>query len=1070
MTTEPTRSSSELAHLLSLLTRAGGQMGGTELTDALWLARHCGAPTDGSAGGTATPSTDRTSTTADRPLPSTRHNAGVVPPQQYEPDGRTFAVQPRHAQAEDDLPGTALLAPLPPMLARPLALQRALRPLRRRVPSPLNLEFDEAATAQQIARHGAQAENWRPVLRPRSERWLTLYLVHDSGPTMPVWRPLLKELHRAFEQSGAFRRVELLEATTDGRLRHLPGGRRAGPPPRDGRTVALVFSDCSGPQWYLGRGEAERWYRTLDRWARALPIAVVQPLPERLWRRTALPGIAGLLTADGAARPNPGLRFAPFDLYAENPAGLPVPVLEASARWFGNWARLVAGPRGMQVPGVTAALPTEFSAPPPPAATGSDPRTLEPEKLVLNFRSHASPQALDLAAHLAVGDPRLPVMRLIQAATTARPEPHHLAEVVLSGLLTTLPGTPPAAGRYKFRPGVREVLLRMLPRSEAARIGVVLHQYAGKRAGELPVLVVDSATDRLDTEPLAVVGEETVQRLDRAQKAVPDHLHMLVNGHYRLTERLLTNPTSTLWEAVDERTGQKFHLKLFNLPLPYGQPQETFLEEAKLLTSLRLPGVAQIENRGFHQGRPYLVTRRPEGEDVAHMTRRYGPLPWGTAISITVGVAETLAVLHHNGLTHLDVSPSTVLLRQDGSVVLADPGLGTHGTPSEKTGSRLPVPPPAQPTERQLDFHSLGKLLHLMATGTAPDAYLRNLHFALENGAEHLPPVPGLPAEYGALVGALLTFGRTNRSGNESELMARLRAMLARDTELDQVAHALLAADPHGTRMGRLLRESIDYVLDGPRTGRYDLATAAKTEKVYLPTRVEIDLGREFGFEAGRVMDFSIANAEVDLKFSSKNGDWVFPRETVGHLCLLVWADDDHSRWGAGLFRPEQRSLSPAANRDGKRRLSRVHQGQIHWLWDQAPLPENILLHMAPDDRDAVLRAISSTGRVVELLRRTQRRLINSTCVRTVARRQDAARQIRDARPLLREEGIVVLGRPQNRAAEALGLPVPSPSEWVAARVTPQQPHHGSRPAALLADRLFVLADPDDPVTAAPNL
>ncbi|WP_281259579.1 SAV_2336 N-terminal domain-related protein, partial [Streptomyces glaucescens] len=185
----------------------------------------------------------------------------------------------------------SLLAPAPPMLRHPLGLQRALRPLKRRTDAPLGRELDERATADRIARLGADPDGWLPVMRPARERWLSLRLVHDTGPTMPVWRPLVRELHTALTQSGVFRTVTLHRAAPDGTVHG-----HAAHAPADGRTVLLLLSDCMGPQWRKGPA-ADLWYATLRRWAHRMPVALVQPLPERLWRDTALPATPGRLSA-----------------------------------------------------------------------------------------------------------------------------------------------------------------------------------------------------------------------------------------------------------------------------------------------------------------------------------------------------------------------------------------------------------------------------------------------------------------------------------------------------------------------------------------------------------------------------------------------------------------------------------------------------------------------------------------------------------------------------------------------------------------------------------------------------
>ncbi|MBX9366968.1 SAV_2336 N-terminal domain-related protein, partial [Streptomyces sp. WAC04114] len=400
--------------------------------------------------------------------------------------------------------GSALLAPAPPMLPHPLALQRALRPLQRKVPSPHARLLDERATADRIARLGAHPAVWLPVLRPAPDRWLRLNLVHDTGPTMPVWRPLVSELHAALAQSGIFRAVTLHPATPDGRARQVPVL-------ADGRTATLVVSDCMGPQWRPGEA-GERWYRTLRNWAHRMPLAVVQPLPEHLWPTTALPAEPGLLTAPTTAAPTATLAFTPYDASPPPDGALPLPVLEPGAPWLAHWAALLADPGGARTPGAVAWLPP---APALPAEPAPDHTTASPEDLVLRFRATASPEAFRLAGHLALAVPSVPVMRLVQRTLDRDPRPQHLAEVILSGMLTAAPGP---SGSYAFRPGVRELLLRSLPRTARgrtreflARVGGLIDERAGLAAGQFRAETGDGHDEA--GAAFATVSEETVRRL-----------------------------------------------------------------------------------------------------------------------------------------------------------------------------------------------------------------------------------------------------------------------------------------------------------------------------------------------------------------------------------------------------------------------------------------------------------------------------------------------------------------------------------------------------------------------------
>ncbi|MCS0601361.1 HAD family hydrolase [Streptomyces sp. LP11] len=512
-TGEPSAALARLADVLEQASR-GTRPTPLELAELLWLA---GQMSDAGDGGAVPvrraappppvppvpPAPDRTPPLA-APAP-----AGRVP--LHLP-----ARQPAPAAAEHR-PHTGLLAPAPPMLRHPLALQRALRPLRRRTDAPVGHELDERATADRIAHLGADPAWWLPVLRPARERWLRLNLVYDAGPTMPVWQPLLRELHTALAQSGAFRTVALFRATADGTV-HGPGAAAHG----DGRTVTLLVSDCMGPQWREGPA-GRRWYATLHRWARRMPLAVVQPLPEHLWRDTALPTAPGRLTAPYPAAPSAALTFEPYEPY--EPCGgpefadgtVPLPVLEPEPRWLAHWAGLLTAPGGARFPAAVAGLGRPLPA---DAEDRTDVARLSAEELVLRFRATASPEAFRLAGHLALGRPDLPVMRLVQAAVEPDPRPRQLAEVVLSGMLTAVPGAPP--GCYAFRDGVRELLLLGLPRTARnrttellRRVGELIEDRAGRAPGEFRASVPSGRGPgtAVAAEPFATVDEDSARRL-----------------------------------------------------------------------------------------------------------------------------------------------------------------------------------------------------------------------------------------------------------------------------------------------------------------------------------------------------------------------------------------------------------------------------------------------------------------------------------------------------------------------------------------------------------------------------
>ncbi|WHM35872.1 SAV_2336 N-terminal domain-related protein [Streptomyces sp. BPTC-684] len=692
MSSEPAGQRHLADRLRRVLAAAGGRAPtGRELAEALWLAEHMRPEPE-----------IRSGTDARLPLPplpdDVRERDAHEPqepaePTTAEPPDASERVPLRTPPPPAPAPERGgehapLLAPAPAMLAHPLALQRAVRPLKRRVPSAYEREFDETATAHRGALAGARPEWWFPVLRPRPERWLHLRIVFDAGPTMAMWRPLLRDLHRALAQTGAFRTVEVLPLAADGGLPARPAA--------TSRTAVLVLSDCMGPQWRDGPA-GRRWYRTLRGWARTLPVAVVQPLPERLWQYTAFAPAAGLLSAPGPGAAGTSLTFLPYesDAAATVPGGIPVPVLEPSARWLRNWAELVGARGGAQVPGAAAVLGVR----PPRGEAAAPVLDVPADELVLRFRSVASPAAFRLAAHLAVGCAHLPVMRLVHAAVEPHPQPQHLAEVVLSGMLTAVPGPP---GAYDFRPGVREVLLGTLPHTAhvrttglLGRVNARIEAMAGAVPGEFRVLVAarGGPVGAVPGDPFALVSRESVRMLRGPED---DGAGRVLAGRYRLKHRESCG-SGEQWEAEDLSSGGSVLVTLFrHAP----STLMSLLHEARRIARVRHPQLVLNLEPFVTEGALCLVSelvREPTVRSV--LAEHPSGLPADALARTAQELLSGMGALHEAGLAHGDLTPDNVLLSRDRGALLRAPGI--------RPG---PVSPPD-------DLLAVGVVLYALAGG-----------------------------------------------------------------------------------------------------------------------------------------------------------------------------------------------------------------------------------------------------------------------------------------------------------------------------------------------------------------
>ncbi|WP_405919554.1 NaeI family type II restriction endonuclease [Streptomyces longwoodensis] len=292
------------------------------------------------------------------------------------------------------------------------------------------------------------------------------------------------------------------------------------------------------------------------------------------------------------------------------------------------------------------------------------------------------------------------------------------------------------------------------------------------------------------------------------------------------------------------------------------------------------------------------------------------------------------------------------------------------------------------------------------------------------------------------------------------------------------------------------LRDSLDEVLDGQRTGRWAYQHLTKTEKTYLGTAIEVNLTKEFAIGNGVDLDWSIAGVDIDCKFSKDFGGWEIPMEMylcadhgersgrANHPAVLTWVDDDTSQWAVGIVRITDERLRwkkggsvRAYNRDNKRKLAESAKSDVYWLWGglQTDLPTNLLLHLNTEARKRIFtaslkgRASSGQQRVNQLFREVQNRLIGRQTVLTVGQQDDAPKRARDARRDLRPDGIVVLGHQGSHphVARALGLPVPTKGEWISTQLVPVS-SDDERPKFSLDGQFWARARRTEPSDTAP--
>ncbi len=409
---------------------------------------------------------------------------GTGKPPGPRPGHAPITPQPRDIYAAGGAGGsgkTASPVRIPGGLALPnaLAIGRALRPLRRYRDSRFEFTLDEELTVERSAANNGEIT---PAFVPIREKLLEVALVVEETATMTVWHRTADEFQRLLERQGAFRDVRRWRLRLDPRPALL---NRNGVPSspdqlRDnaGHQVILILTQGTHRAWR--QKDLCDW---LWKWGANQPVAIVQLLPDELWKHTALG--PRLTDCKSPARAAANIRLeAPLPSWydPDDPKPLAVPILPLDPKAVERWARMAMAVRGTTAP----ALLIDREPEPAPENKGEQ-EELSAQERINGFLRSASGEAWQLVRNLAPIQFNVPVMRLVQRATIGgRALQTQLAEVLLSGLIerVTPPGTETDGEEivYRIRPDVVENL-RAMPLTEAADIVKELTKFIAEHTG-----------------------------------------------------------------------------------------------------------------------------------------------------------------------------------------------------------------------------------------------------------------------------------------------------------------------------------------------------------------------------------------------------------------------------------------------------------------------------------------------------------------------------------------------------------------------------------------------------------
>jgi len=220
---------------------------------------------------------------------------------------------------------------------------------------------------------------------------------------------------------------------------------------------------------------------------------------------------------------------------------------------------------------------------------------------------------------------------------------------------------------------------------------------------------------------------------------------------------------------------------------------ERFQREARDAAAVTHPHIIPIYDVGQDKGFQYIAMEFVEGESLADVLRRDGPLPVGGAslprvLELFKQVASALAVAHAKGIVHRDIKPANLMLTVHGHVKVADFGLAKRldvdvsvTQTGALMGTPLYFPPEAARGERydaRSDLYSLGATFYHLLAGRPPFTGDSALTLAVKHSQDAVPPLkqlaPEAPAALCGIIHRLLQKKASDRFQSADDLLEAL--------------------------------------------------------------------------------------------------------------------------------------------------------------------------------------------------------------------------------------------------------------------------------------------------------
>ncbi|MBI2477741.1 MAG: protein kinase [Planctomycetia bacterium] len=201
-------------------------------------------------------------------------------------------------------------------------------------------------------------------------------------------------------------------------------------------------------------------------------------------------------------------------------------------------------------------------------------------------------------------------------------------------------------------------------------------------------------------------------------------------GPYRIIRMLGRGGMGTVYEGIDDETGQRAAIKALPLNLAGdGNFRERFIGEIEALKQLKHPNIVELFGDGEQDGLLFYSMALVEGQTLQDELQAKHSFKWPEVLRIGIEVCQALKHAHDHGVIHRDLKPANLLRTKDGTIKLTDFGIAklfgatnltADGSVVGTADYMAPEQAEGRPVSNRTDLFSLGAVMFTLLTRRPP--------------------------------------------------------------------------------------------------------------------------------------------------------------------------------------------------------------------------------------------------------------------------------------------------------------------------------------------------------------